>query len=108
MKLVGIAIILLLAACGGSKSNVYQELSKLPACSSWDGQKISELTWGDGCLLKPGEVVDSAERKCRDGRALFWNDWGWGYAGDVAHAHARPDGQLVPPDAVDAACKKAS
>lgn len=69
----------------------------------------------EGGTPEPAEVVGqptadvvaelgSASYTCADGRTLHWNDTGWGYEGGTWEAHAREDGQLVPPQAELDAC----
>jgi hypothetical protein len=50
------------------------------------------------------ERLGSSSYTCTDGRKLHWNDTGWGWEDETWEAHARDDGQLVPPQDVLDAC----
>lgn len=83
----------------------------LPACTDLAGTPVDDLQaeadqFVASCTGPTGQAEALAFMfyDCPDGRRLQWNDYGWGYTGGVWQAHARPDGQLVPPDADMAAC----
>jgi hypothetical protein len=78
---------------------------QLKPCSELVGQPTTEVT-DNGCADADGNLNLNAtfSYDCPDGRKLSWNDTGWGYSDGVWQAHARADGQLVPPDADMAAC----
>lgn len=53
-----------------------------------------------GCLNELGfRVFDGfLSGDCPDGRELYWNNHGWGYAGGTWHRGPRADGHSLPPD----------
>lgn len=77
------------------------------ACDTLPGRPVDEVLEGGSCLSDDGRIVVLVwtERTCSDGRVVVWADQGWGYRGDAWQPHGRPDGQLVPPDNVLAACQ---
>jgi hypothetical protein len=84
---------------------VNERLEDAPACDDLAGRPTAELLElsvcddGDG-----GVILGSTSHHCVDGRELHWNDYGWGYSDGPWQAHARPDGQAIPPDAETTAC----
>lgn len=83
----------------------------LPACTDLAGTPVDQLqaeadAFAASCTGPTGqaEALAFAFYDCPDGRRLQWNDYGWGYSGDVWQTHARADGQLIPPDADTDAC----
>ena len=77
------------------------------ACDALPGRPVDEVLEGGSCLGDDGRIVVLVwtERTCSDGRVVVWADQGWGFRADVWQPHGRPDGQLVPPDDVLAACQ---
>lgn len=83
-----------------------QDVAQTP-CADLFGRPVSELVDGDqACVDEAGTLtaVMLGSYDCADGRRLYWNDLGWGWSDGVWTAHARPDGQLVPPDTDLDAC----
>lgn len=77
-----------------------------PSCDQLAGQPTSEVL--DDARCHDGDTVQLfmwTSWDCPDGRALVWNDFGWGYSDGAWQAHERADGQLVPPDADLDACQ---
>ena len=75
-------------------------------CAELPGLTTAEITAAAQCTTADGtiELLAFAFYDCPDGRRLSWNDHGYGYSDGPWQAHARADGQLVPPDADLDAC----
>lgn len=111
---IALAVLVALAACGGdddsglvgANTTATTEATPLPTCASLIGTPTDDLVANALCIDEAGgqQLLTFASYTCPDGRKLMWNDYGWGYSGDVWQAHARADGQLVPPDEDMAAC----
>lgn len=105
-----LALALALAACGddspSSPASPTEGIATLGPCDELAGMPTDEVTDTAMCTTADGqfELLAFAFHDCTDGRRLSWNDRGYGYTGDAWQAHARPDGQLVPPDADTSAC----
>lgn len=70
-----------------------------------EGRPTADVMADTQCM--DGDVlmaVALAALPCPDGRSLHWDDNGWGYNDGTWAHHARPDGQLVPPQADYDAC----
>ena len=94
-----ISMALLISACGSnSKGQSEFKIPAMESCAKRDGKVLTVKDWSDGCTVG-NKIMVSANYTCKDGRKLYWNDWGWGYADDVAHAHVVIPGQQedVPP-----------
>jgi hypothetical protein len=78
----------------------------LVPCDQLAGRETTDVLETTACDAG-GSVVylGTAAYDCADGRSLHWADHGWGWSDGVWQLHARPDGQLVPPDADMAACE---
>ena len=113
-----LALVVLLAACGGGDDNegdlaeAFEEASNGPPCEEVfaDGAPLDAAldALDTGCVDSDGEalLLSRAFYDCTDGGQLSWNDEGWGMdAEGIWHHHDREDGQLVPPDDVLAACR---
>jgi hypothetical protein len=74
---------------------------ELPGLTTAEITAAAQCTTGDGTI----ELLGFAFYDCPDGRRLSWNDHGYGYSDGPWQAHARADGQLVPPDADLEACQ---
>ncbi len=103
------AAAVLLAACGddgGTDTPAGASGDGTPACSALVGTPTADVIAAAQCTDENGQLVllGFASYDCPDGRRLSWNDEGWGYSDGTWQAHARPDGQLIPPDPDLAAC----
>lgn len=111
---LALALALGLAACSDDSdtadpiSAAIDEATGTPTlgpCSELAGKPTDDVIAnpceGDGGSVT---ILMTAAYDCADGRKLHWNDQGYGYAGATWNAHARPDGQLIPPDADTDAC----
>lgn len=108
-----VAVLVVLGACGGDDdgglvgaNTTASTEAPLPTCASLIGTPTDDLVANALCTDEAGgqQLLTFASYDCPDGRKLMWNDYGWGYSGGVWQAHARADGQLVPPDEDMAAC----
>jgi hypothetical protein len=115
--LVGIVAVFVLAACAGDggggdgagavTTTTPTSTGGVPAlCVDLVGTPTAAVTADAQCTTDAGgvELLAFFFYDCPDGRRLSWNDHGWGYSDGPWQAHARADGQLVPPDADLAAC----
>lgn len=115
---MAVAVLALLGACGdddggglaAAVTTTPSTEAPLPACTDLAGTPVDELQADSDALVASctgtsgPEALGFAFYDCPDGRRLVWNDYGWGYSGGTWQAHARADGQLVPPDEDMAAC----
>jgi hypothetical protein len=108
----GIAVIvgmLAVAGCGDDEGDaavvgITNEFASLPQCSTWDNKVVTAEQWEKGC--KDGDSwMLAAPEACKDGSMLYWNDWGWGYAGKTARKHAAGAPEKVAPRAELDACE---
>lgn len=78
-----------------------------PACEDFyrDGAITTAEMDGTACKQPDGgmSMPGTAHRDCADGRALLWNDEGWGHIGEPWSRHADPD-YGVPPEDVLSDC----
>jgi hypothetical protein len=94
-----LVLVVLVAACStGTKTNTAPLTHE---CSELIGKPIvaEKFSCQEG---KTFHATVSAP--CRDGRRLVWNDWGWGYVGEVPHVFAADVTYHVPPDPDRLAC----
>lgn len=94
-----LALALPFTACGG-KSESGSKIPHIESCADWQGQTVSAEQWSNACT-KGNTIMVAINYDCDDGRKLYWNDWGWGYADAKAQAHVAAPGQQegVPPKA---------
>jgi hypothetical protein len=95
---------LVLAACGGDDDepdNAGAEFDA-PACFEWTDRDVTAEEVAGGCA-DAESVKGTAVHECDDGRRLWWNDFGWGYVGEVAAQHA-PGSERIAPAADRDAC----
>lgn len=113
--IIGALALLLAAACSGGDDEGAAETpaddptTTVPArpCAEIyaEGRPTADVLAETQCL--EGDVLKAVvigSFACPDGRTLNWNDDGWGYTDGAWAHHARPDGQLVPPQADYDAC----
>jgi hypothetical protein len=76
------------------------------ACDNLVGRPTAQIVAVGQCTLPDGTIqpLRFAFYNCTDGRILDWNELGWGYSDGPWQVHARPDGQLIPPDEETARC----
>ena len=102
MRTATFVLVGLFALVGCGSSHHATSASTSPACASWASHAVTAKQWSDGCWV--GVTLEAAaSQDCADGRTLWWNDWGWGYAGQPAHAH-QPGAERVPPKTEREAC----
>lgn len=76
-------------------------MGEFPKCSEWLERAVTLAELEHGCV--DGTTwYGSAPRECRDGRQLYWNDLGWGYAGEPMVAHAAGAERVAPLSAREA------
>jgi len=99
------ALTLPLTACGG-KDTTQTKIPAIESCADWQGNNVSATQWSNACAVG-NKIMATTHYDCKDGRKLYWNDWGWGYADGKAQAHVPTEGQQlgVPPKAELTACK---
>jgi hypothetical protein len=113
---LGLALALALTACSddddqaeppATTTTATQPPASTIECAELVGTPTAEFTVSEACVNADGdlEMTGFAFYDCPDGRRLSWNDHGWGYSDGPWQAHARPDGQIMPPDADLNACQ---
>lgn len=101
-----LAVCALLAACTNEPEPMPVEFVPL-SCDQLDGVPTQKILSRETCQDAAGNThyLAPASTLCVDGTQLYWNDFGWGYTNGTWSTHARPDGQLIPPDAETQACE---
>lgn len=87
-------VLVLAAGCSGDDGRG----GGTPKCTEVfaDGAKAEEPK--DACTADDGKLsfVGTASTDCDDGRKLLWNDYAWGFEGDVWHTYDQGDEQVAP------------
>jgi len=101
---------LALAACAEDSGealpgDAQSDAPDAPACAELIGIPTQRVLDVESCFDDTGtlQMLATAYHDCLRGR-LYWNDFGWGWDSMLWRAHARTDGQLVPPQPELDAC----
>ena len=99
-----------LAACGDGGADMINPTALIPSCAAWETTIVDRDTLDGHCTMPddPTYIALVGIFDCNDGRALWWNDWGWGWIGKTAQPHAPDADEQVAPQAERDACKPPS